>query len=105
MVQRSAEVEANPLWRLMREHGIKRAQAAELLHVSVHTITAWLSPSTARKASDYPQWAYELLTYKLNERAKISQAVPKGRPIPPAVSTDSYGSGIPRIDELWERGK
>lgn len=37
---------------------------ARLLHVSVHTVRAWMKPETSRSASPCPAWAPELLAYK-----------------------------------------
>lgn len=65
------------LAEIMRRHGTSRAEAAAMLHVSPHTIDAWLKPSTSRSANPVPMWAVELLAFK------CQQPVPP-LPAPPA---------------------
>lgn len=48
---------------LMRA-GITRSQAAALLHISPHTVDAWLKPESTKSANPAPFWAVELLALK-----------------------------------------
>ncbi len=43
------------------------ALAAELLHVSEHTIISWLKPETSKSSYEIPLMAIELLEYKLRD--------------------------------------
>ncbi len=38
--------------------------AAKMLHVSPHTVRAWLKPASSRSANALPMWAVELFEYK-----------------------------------------
>lgn len=52
------------LREIMDANGLSRQDVADRLHQSIHTINAWLKPSTSKSSSPTPQWAIELLTYK-----------------------------------------
>ena len=41
------------------------ALAAELLHVSEHTIISWLKPESSKSSNEIPLMALELLEYKI----------------------------------------
>ncbi|GEM_PF-3605884 len=45
----------------IKEAGIKRARAAALLRVSVHTLNSWLKPRTSKSSAPAPLWAVDLL--------------------------------------------
>jgi hypothetical protein len=44
--------------------------AAEQLHVSPHTVIAWLKPRTSKSGNELPLWAIELLEYKMADTRK-----------------------------------
>jgi hypothetical protein len=44
--------------------------AAEQLHVSPHTVIAWLKPRTSKSGNELPLWAIELLEYKVADKRK-----------------------------------
>jgi hypothetical protein len=44
--------------------GLTQQGAAEMIHVSEHTIDAWLKPSTSKSSNRVPLWAVELLRFK-----------------------------------------
>jgi hypothetical protein len=46
------------------------ALAAELLHVSEHTVISWLKPATSKSSNEIPLMALELLEYKLADLKK-----------------------------------
>ena len=46
------------------------ALAAELLHVSEHTVISWLKPETSKSSNEIPLMALELLEYKLADPKK-----------------------------------
>lgn len=45
--------------------------AADMLHVSVHTIDAWLKPETSKSSKEIPLWAVELMEFKMAARGKL----------------------------------
>lgn len=47
--------------------------AAEQLHVSEHTVRAWLKPETSKSSNEIPLMAIELLEYKIRDRKKGSR--------------------------------
>lgn len=48
----------------IRQAGITRAEAADATRVSLHTLNAWLKPSTSKSANPAPLWAVELICLK-----------------------------------------
>lgn len=48
----------------MVKHDLSRDHVADLLHVSRHTVDAWLKPETSKSSNPAPLWAIELLIYK-----------------------------------------
>ena len=58
---------AEALRALIKGAGITRQEAADLLHVSIHTLHAWLRPVTSKAANPTPMWAVELLAYKTQQ--------------------------------------
>ena len=54
----------NELREAIRQAGLTRAEAAEAVRVSVHTLEAWLKPMTSRSANPAPLWAVELICLK-----------------------------------------
>lgn len=74
---------------LIKAAGITRAQAADLLHVSPHTIRAWVKGEGSKSASEAPPWAPELLAYK------TGQPLPKPR-AETAPSGAARGRSLPR---------
>ncbi len=55
---------AEALRALMVENGLSREATAPLLHVSPHTVAAWLKPRGCKSSNPTPMWAVELLAYK-----------------------------------------
>jgi DNA-binding XRE family transcriptional regulator len=53
---------------MLAENELTRADAAELLHVSVHTMNAWLKPEASKSSNPVPLWAIELLGFKMKDR-------------------------------------
>lgn len=53
--------------RLLFDYGLTKQDAADLLHVSVWTIEAWLKPYAHKSSNPVPPWAPELITYKMND--------------------------------------
>jgi len=51
--------------KMLEDRGLTREQAAELLHVSLDTMKSWLKPETTASSNPVPQWAVELLGYKV----------------------------------------
>ena len=51
--------------QMIEDRNLTREQAAELLHVSVDTIKSWLKPETTASSNPVPEWAVELLGYKV----------------------------------------
>jgi len=51
--------------RLLFDHGLSKQDAANLLHVSVWTVDAWLKPSASKSSNPVPAWAPELIRYKM----------------------------------------
>ncbi len=47
--------------------------AAELLHVSEHTVMSWLKPETSKSSNEIPLMAIELLEYKLRDLGKAKR--------------------------------
>lgn len=43
--------------------------AADLLHVSIHTVRAWLKPESSKSSNEIPLMAIELLAYKLADKS------------------------------------
>jgi hypothetical protein len=54
---------------IIAEHELSRADIADLCHVSIDTVNAWLKPETSKSSNPTPQWAIELIGYKLNDRS------------------------------------
>ena len=59
---------ADTLKAIMREAGLTRLQTAELLHVSIDTLHAWLKPETSKSSNPCPLWAVELLGFKAGKK-------------------------------------
>jgi len=59
---------AQILRALMKGAGLTRQQAADLLHVSLPTVHAWLRPATSKAANPTPLWAVELLALKTRQK-------------------------------------
>lgn len=57
---------------MLAERGLTRASAAELLHVSIDTINAWLKPASSASSLPVPPWAPELLAFKRPIQLTIS---------------------------------
>ena len=51
--------------KMLEDRSLTREQAAELLHVSFDTMKSWLKPETTASSNPVPQWAVELLGYKV----------------------------------------
>jgi DNA-binding transcriptional regulator YiaG len=51
---------------LFSHHEITRAEAAELLDVSVHTVDSWTAPPSSTKHRAIPLACWEMLLLKLN---------------------------------------
>jgi hypothetical protein len=51
---------------LLRDHNVTRAQAAEMLDVSVHTIDSWTAPDTSAKHRTMPLSSWEMLLLSLD---------------------------------------
>jgi len=63
---------ANLLRTLMQTANLTRAETANLLHISIPTIDAWLRPSTSKASNPTPLWAVELLAYKTRQKVPTS---------------------------------
>jgi hypothetical protein len=50
---------------MMEERGLTRAKVAELLHVTVDGVKAWLKHEGVAGSNPVPAWAPELLSFKL----------------------------------------
>ena len=70
MTKRIREQRREQFLAVLTDNGLTRAKAAELLHVSVDTVNAWLKPETSKSSNPVPHWARELLEYKLNDQRK-----------------------------------
>jgi DNA-directed RNA polymerase specialized sigma24 family protein len=53
---------------MLNEHELKPAEVADLLHVSIDAVKAWMKPETSKSSNPVPPWATELLGYKLNDK-------------------------------------
>lgn len=53
---------------LLKKYGLSGEDLAELMHVSAYTTKSWLKPETSRSSNPVPEWAMELLVYKMRER-------------------------------------
>jgi hypothetical protein len=51
----------------LREAGLTRMQAAELLMVSIHTVDSWTAPKTSIKSRVIPLGFWELLLLKTDK--------------------------------------
>jgi hypothetical protein len=51
---------------LLKQHGVTRQQAADMLYVSIHTMDSWCTPSSSKKHNDMPLSSWELLLLKLS---------------------------------------
>jgi transcriptional regulator with XRE-family HTH domain len=50
---------------LLKAHDLTQLEAARLLGMSHHTVSAWCKPGTSKSSSPIPPWAIELLELKL----------------------------------------
>jgi hypothetical protein len=65
---------ATRLRETMRAARMSRRETAAALHVSIHTITAWLLPKPRANLNPCPAWAPELLALKAAARARNARA-------------------------------
>ena len=69
MTKRIREQRREKFLELITADGRTRAAgvalAAELLHVSEHTVISWLKPETSKSSNEIPLMALELLEHKL----------------------------------------
>jgi transposase len=68
MTKRIREQRRELFLNMLAEAQLTRADAAEMLHVSIDTVNAWLKPETSKSSNPAPLWAIELLGYKLNDK-------------------------------------
>lgn len=54
---------------MIKERGLTQAQVAGLLYISLDTVKSWLKPETSASSYPVPQWAPELLAFKVEARA------------------------------------
>lgn len=57
------------LHRMMKDAGLTRQVAADLLCVKIETVHNWLRPEGNKAANNCPDWAPVLLEYRINDRA------------------------------------
>lgn len=70
----AARISYAPQFRaVIYQAGLTNRAAAELLHVSVHTVDAWMKPETSKSANPVPAWAPELLAYKTRVPLELAQ--------------------------------
>jgi hypothetical protein len=50
---------------MIKERGLTRAQIAVILHSSIDTVNSWLKPETSASSNPVPEWAPELLAFKV----------------------------------------
>jgi hypothetical protein len=50
---------------MLKERGLTQPATAELLYVSLDTVKSWLKPETSTSGYPVPQWAIELLGFKV----------------------------------------
>jgi DNA-binding transcriptional regulator YiaG len=65
MTKRIREQRREQFLGMLAEAELTRAAAAELLHVSVDTVNAWLKPESSKSSNPVPLWAIELLEFKM----------------------------------------
>jgi hypothetical protein len=81
MVKKIREQRRVELIELMAKHELERQHISMLLHVSPDTVAAWLKPETSKSSNPVPQWALELLGYKLT----VPKATRRKKRLAPAV--------------------
>ena len=70
MTKRVREQRREHLIGIMQYRELSRADVAEMLHVSTDTVVAWLKPETSKSSNPTPQWALELLDYKIGDKKR-----------------------------------
>jgi transposase len=65
MTKRVREQRRERFLELLGEGELTRQAGADLLHVSIDTVNAWLKPETSKSSNPVPMWAIELLEFKL----------------------------------------
>ena len=52
-------------YAMIKERNLTPVQVSELLHVSLDTVRSWLKPETSKSSYPVPDWAPELLAFKV----------------------------------------
>jgi hypothetical protein len=69
--------------RMIQERGLTREETAGLLHVSFDAMKSWLKPETSASSNPVPEWAVELLEFKVpitdGKRAKPAPKRPPAK--------------------------
>lgn len=73
MTKRIREQRREQFLGMLSERELTRAAAAELLHVSVDTVNAWLKPESSKSSNPVPLWAIELLGFKVKPTKKVTK--------------------------------
>jgi predicted transcriptional regulator len=60
---------------MMEERGLTRAKVAELLHMTVDAVKAWLKHEAVAGSNPVPAWAPELLEFKMPSTAEYHRRV------------------------------
>lgn len=59
---------------IMLEHDLSKEEIADMLHISVSAVVAWLKPETSKSSNPVPMWALELLAFKLANEQEESDS-------------------------------
>lgn len=65
MAKRIREQRRQELLDVLDKNGLTRQDLADMLHISIDTVNAWLKPETSKSSNPVPLWALELVGYKL----------------------------------------
>ena len=68
MTKRIREQRREQFLAMLADYNLTRVAAADLLHVSIDTVNAWLKPATSKSSNPVPLWALELLAFKMKEK-------------------------------------
>ncbi len=67
--------------KMIQERGLTREEAAGQLHVSFDAMKSWLKPETSASSNPVPEWAIELLEFKVPiTQGKRTKPAPKPAP-------------------------